>query len=82
MSQGTVTSRPPAADSSAGASRRSVLTLADQVVASASNFAVAVVVAHLAGVGRSRDLLHRVRRVAVRREPAPFTDHRSHGHRA
>ena len=50
MSQGTVTSRPPAADSSAGASRRSLLTLADQIVASASNFAVAVVVAHLAGV--------------------------------
>src|SRR6476660_1638196 len=50
MSQSAVASRTPAPPSGGGASRRSVLTLADQVVSSASNFAVAVVVAHLAGI--------------------------------
>jgi O-antigen/teichoic acid export membrane protein len=49
MSQRTAT-RQLAEPSATGASRRSLLTLADQGVSSASNFAVAVVVAHLAGI--------------------------------
>jgi O-antigen/teichoic acid export membrane protein len=50
VAESAVRAHPAAVAEDVGASRRSILTMADQAVSSASNFAVGVAVAHIAGI--------------------------------